>query len=124
MKLLTKADVNDIFGKVEPPKGMSFGADNPEQGFSNLVGFGINMFIVVAGLFLLLYLLWGAYDWITSSGEKEKITKAQNKITNAVIGFILIFIVIVVYRLLLGNILKIIEVTPDGWKFKLPSLQP
>lgn len=122
MKLLSAADVQDIFGKVEPPKGMGFGADNPEQGFANLIGFGINAFIIIAGIFLLLYLLLGAYDWITSSGEKEKISKAQNKITNAIIGFVLIFIVIVGYRLLLGDILKIIEVTPDGWKFKLPSI--
>jgi len=122
MKLLTQANVEDIFGKVEPPKGMNFGSDNPVSSFSNLLGLGINLFIIVAGMFLLLYLLWGAYDWITSSGEKEKITKAQNKITNALIGFILIFGVLVVYRLILGNILKVIEITPDGWRFNLPTL--
>ena len=77
MKLLTQANVEDIFGKVEPPKGMNFGSDNPVSSFSNLLGLGINLFIIVAGMFLLLYLLWGAYDWITSSGEKEKITNRR-----------------------------------------------
>ncbi len=123
MKLLTQEDIQDIFGQVSPPSGMSFGANNPEQGFANLISFGIRMFIILAGLFLLFYLLWGSYNWITSSGEKEKIAKAQNKITNAAIGFVLIFVVLVLYRLLLGDILKIIEITPEGWQLKIPLLR-
>ena len=93
------------------------------QGLGKLIAFGIQMFIVVAGMFLLLYLLWGAFDWITSGGEKEKITKAQNKITNAFIGMFLIFVVLVVFVAFAGNSLGIIS--PDGsggFDIKLPTL--
>jgi len=124
MKKFFAEDINDLFGNVSPPAGMNFGADDPTSGLSRLIAFGIRGFIIVASMFLLLYLLWGAYDWIVSGGEKEKIVKAQQKITNAAIGFFLVFGVLVIFNLLLGPILGIIEVGPDGsWSFKLPTLK-
>ncbi len=122
MKLLAE-DINDIFGNVEPPKGMDFGGNDPVQGFGNFIGFGIRMFVTVAGLFLLFYLLWGAFDWINSGGEKEKIAKAQSKITNALIGIVLVFVVLAVFNVLAGNLLGIIQVNDDGsWGLTLPTL--
>ena len=118
-------DVNKIFGTVKPPAVMNIGANNPSQGLGQIIGFGINVFIVVAGIFLLIYLMWGAFDWITSSGEKEKITKAQGKITNALIGMILIFIVLVVFNVFLGDMLGVITKNPDGspgFQLKIPTL--
>ncbi len=123
MKLLAQDDIKKLFGTVDPPAGMDFGKDDPVQGFANLVGFLINMFLVIAGMFLLLYLLWGAYDWITSGGEKEKIVKAQNKITNALIGIVLVFAVLVVFQLVAGNILGLIKPTDQGWQFNIPTLR-
>ncbi|TRZ51301.1 hypothetical protein D4R99_04540, partial [bacterium] len=80
-------------------------------------------FIIVAGMFLILYMLWGAFDWIASGGEKEKILKAQNKITNALIGIVLVFVVLTVFNLLAGNILGIVVPNGSGgFDIKLPTL--
>lgn len=123
MKLLAE-EITDLFGTVEPPQGMNFGGSDPGQGFSNFITFGLRLFVIVAGLFLLIYLLWGAFDWINSGGEKERIAKAQNKITNALIGIVLIFVIFSVYSVLAGKLFGIIEVNPDGsWNFNLPSLK-
>ncbi len=123
--LLADQTVQTIFGQVSPPPGMDVGAgQNPIAGLGTFIGWGINIFLTVAGLFLLLYLLWGALDWIQSAGEKEKLVKAQNKITNAVVGMVLIFAVLVVFNVLAGRILGIINVNPDGsWGIKIPTLQ-
>ncbi len=122
MKLLAE-DINSIFGTVKPPEGMSFGSDDPAQGFSKLISFGIRLFIIGSGLLLLVYLLWGAFDWINSGGEKEKIQKAQSKITNALIGLVIIFVVLSVFNVLVGGMLGIIQVEDDGsWTFSLPTL--
>ncbi|MFH0979384.1 MAG: hypothetical protein V1803_00325 [Candidatus Roizmanbacteria bacterium] len=123
MKYLAANDIPGLFGTVKPPQGMNFFGDDAVAGFGKLVGFGIRTFIIVASIFLLLYLLWGAFDWIVSGGEKEKIQKAQNKITNALVGFLLIFGVIVVFQVFAGNMLGIITPTPEGWEFNLPSLK-
>ena len=125
MKLLADQAIDDLLGGISPPPAMNVGGNDPVQGLGKFIGFGIQMFILVAGLFMLVYLLWGAFDWISSSGEKEKITKAQNKITNALIGIVLVFVVLVVFNLLAGNILGIIVVdpnNPNGFQIKLPTL--
>ncbi|MCL4363970.1 pilin [Patescibacteria group bacterium] len=118
-------DVQSLFGTVAPPQGMNFGGSDPLAGLAKFISFGIQLFLIVAGMFLLLYLLWGAFDWIVSGGEKEKISKAQNKITNALIGIILVFGVLVVFNLLAGQLLGIIKVDPatGGWQLNLPTLQ-
>lgn len=124
MKLLTVNDpaIEELFGGISPPDAMNIGGDKPVEGLGKFIGFGIRMFILVAGLFLILYLLWGAFDWIKSGGEKESIAKAQSKITNALIGILLIFIVLTIFNLLAGNILGIIVPGKDGFELKLPTL--
>ncbi len=116
-------DIKDIFGdKITPPPGSSSFAD-PVAGFGHLMVTGLRLFIIVAALFLLFFMLWGAFDWVTSSGEKEKISKAQSKITNAVIGFFMIFVALAVFGLVTGNILGVIKNEPgQGWTFSLPTL--
>lgn len=122
MKLLADDDIDALFGGIEPPAAMNIGGDNPVQGLGNFIAFGIRAFILIAGFSMLIYLLWGAFDWISSSGEKEKIAKAQNKITNALIGMVLIFVVLVVFNLVAGNILGIINPNEGGFEIKLPTL--
>ena len=41
---------------------------------------------ILGGLALLLYLVWGAIDWLMSEGDQQKLTNAKNKITHALIG--------------------------------------
>ena len=46
----------------------------------------------VAGLILLVMLLWGGFDLLFSGGDQAKMTSAKNRITAAIVGFILIFV--------------------------------
>src|SRR3989344_9616137 len=103
----------NIFGTIAPPQGAP-------TDLGTFIGGAIRLFIIVAGLFLLIYMLWGAFDWITSGGEKEKISKAQSKITNAVIGMFLVIVSLTLFTLIAGNILKIVTITPNGWQINLP----
>jgi len=122
IKVLAQADDVDVFGKISPPPGIGILGDDPAVALAKLFETGIRLFIIIAGISLIVYLLSGAYDWIVSGGEKEKIAKAQAKITNAVIGMFLIFVMLAVWGLVTGNILGIIEIGPNGIKFSLPTL--
>lgn len=117
--LTAASSVNDIFGTVEPP--VSSIPTDPLEAIPKLVGTGVNLFLLFAAAMLLVYLLWGAFDWIVSGGNKEVIMKAQNKITNAVIGIIVVVAAITIFGVVTGNILGIIDVS-DGWRFKIPTL--
>lgn len=46
----------------------------------------------LAGLLLLLYLLFGGFQLMTSGGDPKKMQEAKGKLTNALVGFIIVFI--------------------------------
>ena len=61
-----------------------------------ILTFLIRFFFIVAGLAALIFLLLGALAWVTSGGNKENVDKARDKITNAIVGLILIVAVLAV----------------------------
>jgi hypothetical protein len=61
----------------------------PEAGYKNLglfIGNVLTILFAIAVLVVLFMLVWGAYEWITSGGDKEAIGKARGRILNALIG--------------------------------------
>ena len=43
--------------------------------------------MVIAGsLIVLLFLIWGAIEWLTSEGDPEKVKNARNKIVHSLFG--------------------------------------
>lgn len=62
--------------------------------FTNLasvVSNAIPFIFPIAGVILLLYLVWGGFDILTSMGDSKKVEAAKGKVTNAIIGFLIIF---------------------------------
>lgn len=45
---------------------------------------------IVAFLIALLYIVTGAFHWITSGGDKASLESARNKITHAIVGLIIV----------------------------------
>lgn len=106
----------DFIGTIAPPTGVP---TDPSVFVAGLV----KIFILIASLFLLIYLLWGAFDWIISGGDKERITKAQSKITNAIVGMLLVFVAIAAFGVVTGNILGIMKYENGSWHFDLPTIK-
>lgn len=58
-------------------------------GFSSLTSFITNLLTVAFALAIfavLVMLIWGSFEWITSGGDKEHVASARNRIINALIG--------------------------------------
>lgn len=75
-------------------------AANPEGGFGALLSKYLGVIMVMAALLLLLYLVWGSVEWITSEGDKGKLEKARNKMMQAIIGIIVLAASIGIFNLL------------------------
>lgn len=75
---------------------INVGFNTSNFNLSTILSFFIRFFFSIAALVALLYLLLGAFEWVTSGGEKEKVSKAQQKIQAAVIGVILIVAVLAI----------------------------
>ena len=63
------------------------GVENPTDFISSLLP---NIYILAA-IILLLYLIFGGLTMIMSGGNPENAEKGQQAITNAIIGFVIIF---------------------------------
>lgn len=53
--------------------------------------------MVIAALMVLFYFVWGAIEWITSGGDQSKIQKGRDKITQSVVGIIVLSATIVMF---------------------------
>ena len=73
---------------------------------AELISFMVRFFFFFAGLGALLFLLLGALSWVTSSGDKEAVKKAQDKIQAAVVGLVILVAVLVLLATLEQIILK------------------
>jgi hypothetical protein len=91
--------------------------------FAKLFSFGINMLFVVAALFALVYMLWGAFDFITSAGESDKMASARKKMVSAVIGIILIIASLTLWLVLTRDILGIFGGRGGGIQLRLPTIR-
>ena len=73
----------------------------PDKGFATL-GNAISNFMTIAFavalLLVLVMLIWGAFEWITSGGDKEAVGKARGKILNALIGIAVLAIAFALAR--------------------------
>lgn len=58
---------------------------------SDLLTQALPLIFPIAGIILFAYLVWGGFDYLTSMGDPKKAEAGRAKITNAVIGFIIIF---------------------------------
>lgn len=56
----------------------------------SVVGTIIKGFLALLGIIFVILILIAGYNWMTASGDEEKITKAKDTIRSAVIGLIII----------------------------------
>ena len=75
------------FEGLEGETGLKFAGGNLGDIISELLPF----LFAGAGLLLLLYLLYGGISLMLSGGDPKAIQSAKDKITGAVIGFIIVF---------------------------------
>lgn len=77
-------------------KGINSGNDAFSK-FTDVFSKGLAVLTVSAGIWFIIQIGAGAFQWIASAGEKDALSKAQKRISNAIFG---LFIVIFSYALI------------------------
>ena len=96
------ADVTFSLGEAAESVGIP-GAENAaaaDGGFGAFMGQMLGAVFAIATLLVFLYLIWGAIQWISSGGDKGKVEQARNRITQAVIGLIVLASTVVIMMIL------------------------
>jgi hypothetical protein len=77
-----------------PSSSVSIGIDKPDKiqivDIGALIRAVVSMAIIISGILVFLYLVWGGIQWITSGGDKAQTEKAQQRITSAIIGLAIV----------------------------------
>lgn len=55
-----------------------------------LVTSALSIALIVAGILVFAFLVWGGIEWITSGGDKQKTESAKNRITAALVGLAIV----------------------------------
>lgn len=87
------------FGQVVPPQqilNLGFGAIGISSVLSNI----INLLFAAAAITTLFMIIFSAFQWITSGGEKENVAKARGRLTWAIIGLVLLSLAFLLMRVL------------------------
>lgn len=75
---------------------------------SNVIG----LMTIVGGIWFIFQLIWGAYDYLYAGAEAERVQKAKKRISNAIIGLVIVVAAFAITSLL-GSILGI-EILDPG----------
>ena|SRR3989344_2980153 len=103
--------------KIVLPSPVSGIDPNAEVG--TIFGNAITIIFIVAIVLVLFFVIIGAFQWITSGGDKEKYGKARGSITHALIGLAILALAFLIVRVA-GNIVNVDFFDPEG--LKIPSL--
>src|SRR3990167_214780 len=77
--------LSQITGNINTPSFI------PTATLPDIIGWLLRIFFIVAGLMMVYNLLYGGFEWIMSTGDKEKVEKARKRITSAIIGIVILF---------------------------------
>ncbi|MCL5675953.1 MAG: pilin [Patescibacteria group bacterium] len=66
----------------------------------SIISFVLPYAFVLSGILLLFFLISGGFDLMTSAGDAKKTEQAKEKLTNALIGFIIVFASFWIYQII------------------------
>lgn len=86
--------MSQIFGPIEPPKAISNLNDKaggePGAGIFALIDNVFKILGVVAGIYFIIQLILAGYGYLSSNGDPKKTEAAWAKITQSLIGLIIV----------------------------------
>lgn len=88
-------------GGSNPPYAESTEANS----LAGIVGTVIQAFLSLLGVIFLVLIIYAGFNWMTAQGEEEKVTKAKDTLTRAVIGLIITIAAYAISVWVLGKLL-------------------
>lgn len=79
---------------------------NPGSTIGTIISNALKAIFIVGALAVLLMLVWGAFQWITSGGEKESIGKARGRIIAALVGLAILALAFLI-TVVVGQVVNI-----------------
>lgn len=98
--------------EISNPVVKRFGTGPANEAFANIIVTVWRTAITLGGLALLVMLILGGFEWITAGGDKGKIESARERITQSIIG-LLVLLGTVAISIFIGSAFKIDLLRPS-----------
>lgn len=104
------------------PEGQTDGSDFgslctlTSDSTGNIIVTVVTVLLIAATVIALFFLIWNGIRWVTSGGDKGKVTEARNGLIAAIIGLLISFLAYFILSLVLGFF------NLDPGDLQLPSL--
>lgn len=79
-----------IAQEITNPVTTRFGTGAPSVALASIIATVWRTAITLGGLALLVMLILGGFEWITAGGDKGKIESAREKITQSIVGLLVL----------------------------------
>jgi len=66
------------------------GYDKDKYKVEPIIGDVIKAFLGILGIIFLILMIYAGYSWMTAHGDEQKVTKAKETITAAIIGLVIV----------------------------------
>lgn len=98
----------ELFGKEA---GYNIGLSQNKNYPVNIIAQIIKLFLTILGMVFFGLMLYSGYLWMTAQGNSDQVDDAKTKMTDAVIGLIIIFAAYAFTYLILEKVIGIVQ----GW---------
>jgi hypothetical protein len=104
--ILNLITTQTVYAGITNPVAGPLGTGQPESALATTVANVWRASLVLGSIGFVLYFAWGALRWMTAEGDKAKFEEGRHKISNALIGLILIAASVAIVQLI-GRLLNI-----------------
>jgi len=107
---------------IQNPAVPGLGDKPPEVAFGTMIAGIVGVLLTVASIWAFFQLILGGINWISSGGDKGKVEAAQQRLTQAIIGLMIVFASWAIFILILQFFGIISLGTTGEIKLKLPTI--
>lgn len=93
------------------------GVSGKPEAIAVIISQALKLAYGIALLLVLVFMIIGAFNWITSGGDKDKVKSARGLIVNALIGLVILAVAV-----LITNVVARILNLGDVFNFVIPGL--
>lgn len=87
-------------------EGGGYAANTDITSFSQILGMAVKAALGLLGVIFIILMLYAGYNWMTASGDEDKVTKAKDTIWRAIIGIIITVGAYAIWNFIFNNFIN------------------
>jgi len=101
-----KDDAAEIKRQADALAGNTGAGFNTSMDVTNIVGNFITGFLALLGIIFIVLIILAGYNWMTAAGDEEKVNKAKDTLTRAIIGLVITVGAYAISQFVMDRLLK------------------